>query len=52
MGEVVTDEQNLGSPGVAERCGFNLEGIHRNTMRSPNGQLRHSCVYARLPAAA
>ena len=49
--ELMTDELNLGSRGVAERCGFHLEGIYRHTMRAPDGSLRNSCVYARLPAA-
>ena len=50
--ELVTDEQNAGSRAVAERCGFRLEGVLRNVMQSPDGRLRNSCVYARLPAAA
>ena len=48
--ELVTDEQNLGSRGVAERCGFRLEGIQRNVARSPDGRLRSNCIYARMPA--
>jgi len=47
--ELVTDEQNLASRKVAERCGFELEGIHRNVQRAPDGSLRNSCIYARLP---
>lgn len=50
--ELVTDEQNLGSRAVAERCGFHLEGILRNVMQAPDGSLRNSCIYARLPPAA
>jgi RimJ/RimL family protein N-acetyltransferase len=34
---------------VAERCGFELEGLLRNTMRDPDGGLSNSCVYARVP---
>jgi len=49
--ELVTDELNLGSRAVAERCGFRLEGILHNVMRGPDGRLRNSCIYARLPAA-
>jgi hypothetical protein len=48
--ELVTDEANYGSRRLAERCGFTLEGVLRNTMQSPDGQIRNSCVYARLPA--
>jgi RimJ/RimL family protein N-acetyltransferase len=49
--ELVTDETNHGSRRLAERCGFALEGVLRSTMQSPDGQLRNSCVYARLPTA-
>ena len=48
--ELITDEQNVRSRDVAARCGFRLEGILRNVMQSPDGTLRNSCVYARLPA--
>lgn len=50
--ELVTDEQNLGSRAVAQRCGFQLEGIARNVMQSPDGRLRNSCIYAKLRPAA
>ena len=50
--ELVTDEQNAGSRAVAARCGFRLEGILRNVMRSPSGKLSSSCVYSKLPARA
>lgn len=46
--ELVTDEHNLASRRVADRCGFTLEGTLRNVMRAPDGSLRHSCVYAKL----
>lgn len=49
--ELVTDEQNHASRAVAERCGFQLEGILRHTMRAPDGRLSNSCIYARVPAA-
>jgi hypothetical protein len=48
--ELVTDEQNLASRAVAERCGFTLEGIHRNIGVRPDDTLRHACIYARLPS--
>lgn len=48
--ELVTDEQNVRSRAVAERCGFHLEGIMHNTMQAPDGSLRNSCVYAKLPS--
>ncbi len=47
--ELVTDELNHGSRGVASRCGFSLEGVLRNVMRAPDGSLRSSCIYAKLP---
>lgn len=47
--ELVTDELNAGSRGVAERCGFRLEGVLHNVMQAPDGGLRNNCVYAKLP---
>jgi RimJ/RimL family protein N-acetyltransferase len=47
--ELVTDEQNVASRAVAERCEFILEGTLRNVMKAPNGELRNSCIYAKLP---
>ena len=49
--ELITDERNAASRAVALRCGFQLEAILPETMLAPDGQLRNSCVYARLPAA-
>jgi RimJ/RimL family protein N-acetyltransferase len=49
--ELVADEQNMSSRRVAERCGFELEGILRNVQRGQDGRLRNACIYARLPAA-
>jgi RimJ/RimL family protein N-acetyltransferase len=48
--EIVTDEGNLPSRNVAERCGFELEGTLRNVLRSPDGTLHNNCIYARLAA--
>ena len=50
--EIITDEHNLASRKVAERCGFQLEGVLRNERRDPQGVLRNTCVYALLTAAA
>lgn len=47
--ELVTDEHNLRSRAVAERCGFSLEGILRNVVRSRDGTLINGCIYAKLP---
>jgi RimJ/RimL family protein N-acetyltransferase len=49
--ELISDEENVSSRKVAERCGFELEGIRRNILRDPDGRLRNGCVYARLAAA-
>lgn len=48
--ELVTDEENTASRRVAERCGFQLEGTLRNERRSPAGDLRNTCIYARCAA--
>jgi RimJ/RimL family protein N-acetyltransferase len=50
--ELVTDEANSPSRRVADRCGFVLEGILRNERRSPDGTLRHTCIYAKHSTAA
>lgn len=46
--ELVMDAENMASRRVAERCGFLLEGTHRNDRRAPDGSLRDTCIYARL----
>ena len=50
--ELITDAENLGSRRVAQRCRFELEGILRNERRAPDGTLRNTCVYSRLPPEA
>ena len=50
--ELIVDEDNLPSRRVADRCGFQLEGTLRSERRAPDGTLRNTCVYARLPAVA
>lgn len=49
--EIITDEANDASRRVAERCAFVLEGVLRNERRAPDGSLRNTCIYARLPPA-
>lgn len=46
--EICSDPRNGKSRRVAERCGFNLEGILRRNMRDPYGGLRDSCMYAKV----
>lgn len=46
--EIRMDDSNSRSRAVAERCGFELEGILRCDSLSPAGEPRNSCVYARL----
>lgn len=50
--ELVTDEENVASRKVAERCGFVLEGVLRHERRAPDGTLRNTCMYARFPSGA
>lgn len=49
---LVTDVLNTGSRAVAARCGFHLEGVLRHHMRGPQGELRDTCLYARLAPQA
>jgi RimJ/RimL family protein N-acetyltransferase len=48
--ELVSDEDNLPSRQLAERCQFELEGILRNDRKTQDGSLGSSCMYARLAA--
>lgn len=42
------DTRNLSSRAVAERLGFDLEGVARNDSRDNDGQLCDTAIYARL----
>jgi RimJ/RimL family protein N-acetyltransferase len=46
--EINTDALNLASRGVAEKCGFELEGVRRNSRRDAAGGLADSCMYAQV----
>jgi len=47
--EIRCDPRNLRSRAVAERAGFALEGVLRNESRTPQGALRDTCLFARVP---
>jgi RimJ/RimL family protein N-acetyltransferase len=47
--EIRCDAKNLRSQAVAKRAGFALEGVLKNDCRTPQGALRDSCVFARVP---
>jgi RimJ/RimL family protein N-acetyltransferase len=42
------DVKNRRSAAVAERCGFQLEGVMRCDSRDPKGELRDTCLYAKI----
>jgi RimJ/RimL family protein N-acetyltransferase len=46
--EITSDARNAASRRVAEKSGFALEGIRRQSRRDADGTLADSCMYARL----
>lgn len=46
--EITSDARNAGSRRVAEKAGFTLEGIRRQSRRDNRGELADSCMYARV----
>ena len=46
--EISTDARNAASRRVAEKCGFELEGIRRHAKRDCAGKLADACLYARV----
>jgi RimJ/RimL family protein N-acetyltransferase len=46
--EIGCDARNAASRRVAEKCGFELEGIRRRSRRDVNGELADSCMYGKV----
>ncbi|WP_457390603.1 GNAT family N-acetyltransferase [Roseateles sp. P5_E1] len=46
--EIRCDPRNVKSRAVAERCGFELEGVLRNEALGVDGHPRDTCVYSRV----
>ena len=46
--EITCDARNGASRRVAEKCGFDLEGVLRRCRRDPTGELADACMYARV----
>jgi RimJ/RimL family protein N-acetyltransferase len=46
--EITSDARNTASRKVAEKAGFELEGIRRKSRRDAAGELADSCMYARV----
>ncbi len=46
--EITSDARNAASRRVAEKSGFELEGIRRRSRRDCAGELADSCMYARV----
>ena len=47
--ELITDPENLGSQRVAEKVGFQREGVMRSHLLHPDGRLRDSVMFSLLP---
>jgi RimJ/RimL family protein N-acetyltransferase len=46
--EIRCDERNDRSRRVAERAGYTLEGVLRCEDRAPAGELRNTCIFAKI----
>jgi RimJ/RimL family protein N-acetyltransferase len=47
--ELITDPDNLASQRVAEKVGFQREGVLRAHLRHPDGRIRDSVMFSLLP---
>jgi RimJ/RimL family protein N-acetyltransferase len=47
--ELVTDPENIPSQRVAEKVGFQREGVLRSHLRHPDGRIRDSVMFSLLP---
>jgi RimJ/RimL family protein N-acetyltransferase len=46
--EITSDARNVASRKVAEKAGFELEGVMRNRRRDTAGRLADACMYAKV----
>jgi RimJ/RimL family protein N-acetyltransferase len=47
--DLITDPDNVASQRVAEKVGFQREGVMRAHLRHPDGRIRDSVMFALLP---
>ena len=47
--ELITDSDNIASQRVAEKVGFQREGVLRSHLRHPDGRRRDSVMFSLLP---
>ena len=47
--DLITDPDNLASQRVAEKVGFQREGVMRAHLRHPDGRIRDSVMFSLLP---
>jgi RimJ/RimL family protein N-acetyltransferase len=47
--ELITDPDNLASQRVAEKVGYQREGVMRAHLRHPDGRIRDSVLFSLLP---
>jgi len=47
--DVITDPENVASQRVAEKVGFQREGVLRAHLRHPDGRIRDSVMFSLLP---